>query len=176
MKKYFQLLVLLSLILACTDKKVSLEAKEQVFHLDESEYTILPFSENENYFFKNAKPATLSNEELILIEKLFQKMRIEFNERQAKAIAKYNQEKPNNYQLKKTDFELKTEGFKRQYLPVLNQKGEKEVWINFFCHDFDDDIWKTSILNVADGGNCYYNLKINLATKEVYHLRINGIA
>ena len=80
------------------------------------------------------------------------------------------------YQWEKTGFELKTEGYKRQYVPVLNEKGEKEVWINFFCNDFDDDNWKTATFNVRDGGNCFYSLKVNLATKEVYDLEINGYA
>lgn len=175
MKKYFLLVVLLSVVWACNDHKTTSEAKPATFPLAKSEYTILPFSEKKYYHFKNAKPATLSNEELILIEKLFQKMKTEYNAGQARALAKHNQEHPEN-QWEKTGFELETEGYKRQYLPVLNEKGEKEVWINFFCHDFEDDIWKTATFNVADGGNCFYSLKINLVTKEIYHLRINGYA
>jgi len=57
-----------------------------------------------------------------------------------------------------------------------NEKGEKEVWINFFCVHYEDSSWKTFRFNVMDGGNCFYNLKVNLATKEIYDVNINGYA
>ncbi|WP_298515310.1 hypothetical protein [uncultured Kordia sp.] len=141
--------------------------------LAKTEYTILPFSENRPYLFENATETTLSDKELILIEELFQQMRIEHNAKLAESRIQYNKEDPYG----KSGLELETKGFKRQYLPVINEKGEKEVWINFFCAaHLEGSWWKTKRYQVADGGNCYYNLKINLATKEIYNVRINGVA
>lgn len=173
MKKSFQLAICLCLLVACHIKKDASEAKQVVFPLATSKYTILPFNESNKYLFKDGKETTLSEEELILLEELFQKKRERHNFGQARALAKRNIGNPENA-LKKTGFELETKGFKRQYLPVINKKDEKEVWINFFCNDNGANYWREKALIVKDGDNCYYNCIINLTTKEVYDLHING--
>ena len=33
--------------------------------------------------------------------------------------------------------------------------------------------WKKYSIFIKDGGNCYFNLKINLATRQYYELRVN---
>jgi len=50
--------------------------------------------------------------------------------------------------------------------------GVKEVWI-IFCSNTDSDKWRTSIVAVEDGGNCYFNFKVNLYKKAYYELEIN---
>jgi hypothetical protein len=59
---------------------------------------------------------------------------------------------------------------------VTNKKGEKEVWVNCFCDTWNSNRWKTEILFVEDGGNCYFNFRINLATKKYHDLGVNGEA
>ena len=63
--------------------------------------------------------------------------------------------------------------YKFQFIPVLNVKGEKIVWINAFCDAFEND-WKKDIVLVMDGGNCYFTARINLATERVFALGTNG--
>jgi len=63
--------------------------------------------------------------------------------------------------------------YKFQFVPVVNVKGEKTVWINAFCDAFGND-WKKDIVLVMDGGNCYFTAKIHLATKYVFELGTNG--
>ncbi len=65
--------------------------------------------------------------------------------------------------------------YKFQYVAAINNKGEKEVWINGFCNT-QDSRWKEEILLVNDGGNCYFNLKLNLSTKECFQVAVNGYA
>lgn len=60
-------------------------------------------------------------------------------------------------------------------MAALNKKGEKEVWINCFCVDVRRD-WKKQIVEVYDGGNCFFNLKINLNKSQYYELSVNGEA
>ncbi len=64
--------------------------------------------------------------------------------------------------------------YKRQYVPFLNKKGEKEVWVNCFC-GFLEENWKEDLIDVMDGGNCFFNVRINLSTKTYCDLFINGI-
>ncbi len=63
--------------------------------------------------------------------------------------------------------------YKFQFVPVVNVKGEKTVWINAFCDAFEED-WKKNIILVMDEGNCYFTAKINLATKHVFELGTHG--
>jgi len=65
--------------------------------------------------------------------------------------------------------------YKIQYVPYLNEKGEKEIWINGFCDDFDSD-WKRDIIYVFDGGNCYFSIKLNVLTGECLAIGTNGYA
>lgn len=65
----------------------------------------------------------------------------------------------------------------RQYIATYNSKHEKEVWINFLCIDeksLKKMAWKEKWIIVKDGGNSYFNLKINLSTGKIYNLMING--
>jgi len=63
---------------------------------------------------------------------------------------------------------------RRQYVPYLNSKGERKVWVNCFC-DSEHPYWRKRKVMVKDGGACYFNFKINLGTKKYYDLRINGV-
>jgi hypothetical protein len=70
---------------------------------------------------------------------------------------------------------LKQRDYKKQLVAVLNEKGQKEVFVNCFCHDFGDK-WEINILEVDDGGNCYFHFKINLMLKMYFSLSVNGVA
>ena len=63
--------------------------------------------------------------------------------------------------------------FKKQLIAVINKKGEKEVWINCFCNAGEYN-WKKQIMLVSDGGNCFFNFKINLTKKRYFDLVVNG--
>ncbi|MBA9079913.1 hypothetical protein [Rufibacter quisquiliarum] len=65
--------------------------------------------------------------------------------------------------------------YKIQYVPYLNGKGEKEIWINGFCNDFDKD-WRRELIHVFDGGNCYFTIRLNLTTGERLGIGTNGYA
>ena len=54
---------------------------------------------------------------------------------------------------------------------------EKIIYINCFCYIMDlyADQWKTELIMVDDGGNCYFNVKANLDKNEYYELMVNGL-
>jgi hypothetical protein len=73
----------------------------------------------------------------------------------------------------------------RQYLCYINEKGEKVIYINSMCElpiDYDKDNnpikfdWKNEMNRTADGGDCYWNIKINLTTNTYYEFMVNGIS
>ena len=70
--------------------------------------------------------------------------------------------------------------YKRQYVPYINDKGEKLIWVSCFCdaeNYFSD--WKTVIAEtdvVMDGGSCYLTVTINLTKKIFEDFRTHGYA
>lgn len=129
-----------------------------------SDYVILKHKTEWYWIFKDVTPSNLSNKELVQVEEILQS-----------AIVKHNNHYVNDSDgFNKWGLELKN--YKRQYVPVINQNGEKVIWINFFCQDFKHSDWRKEILIVDDGGNCYFNIKINLTTKKYSDLQINGNA
>ena len=160
-----------------TEKEVTQEVTIEEFNLPTSEYVILPFDSTITWYhlFDGAQKTDLSNLELNEIEKIIETAIQENNLQQNDQLIQHNKSYPDN-QLTETGYELKLEGFKRQYVPVINSKGEKEIWVNFFCSDWNTEKWKSGIFMVHDGGNCDFNLKVNLTTHTYRELIINGYA
>jgi hypothetical protein len=121
-----------------------------LFHgFDTTRFAIIRYDSTYYSVFNNDKPAKFTVTDFLLAESILKSAVIE-----------------NNIDLKR---------YKRQYVAVINNKGEKEIWINFFCNDWYMD-WKKEIIIVKDGGDCFFNLKINLTTRKYYDLMINGEA
>jgi hypothetical protein len=64
--------------------------------------------------------------------------------------------------------------YKRQYIAIVNGRGQKEVQINFFCDPPND--WRKNVSIVFDGGVCVLKLRINLTLRKAYDLIPNGVA
>lgn len=158
-----------------SDQTFDKQIEPSNFEIPDSTYVILEFKSDWYWLFMDAKPTTLSENELSEIESIIGKAVKENNEQQLQELETHNNEYPDN-KWTETGFELKTKGFKRQYVPVINKDGQKEIWINFFCNDWGNENWKSDIMEVDDGGNCYFNLKVNLETKSFSELSINGYA
>jgi hypothetical protein len=142
--------------------------------IDTSKYAILKFDTTDTWLFENAKPSSLTQTEIEEIENILTQYIDAYNPDQqlqfdtiSKAHAEYN--------LKIENFIINLSRYKRQYFPVINSAGQKEVWVNFFCNDFDKN-WRRDMLIVHDGGNCYFSLTINLVTKKISRFIVNGDA
>lgn len=65
----------------------------------------------------------------------------------------------------------------KQCIVRINEYGEKEVWVNcVFKEDFSISERKKSLIEVEDGGEYFFNFKINISNKKYYKLIINGLA
>lgn len=145
------------------------------FKLSSSEFQILSFDKNWNWIFTNGTSTSLDKDELVKIENILNVIVKEHNEQEKLELDKHNKKFPDNYR-KHTGYEISLEGKMRQYVPIVNEKGEKEIWINFFCDKPRNDEWKTVPRHVSDGGNCYFSVKVNLTKKTFKELIVNGYA
>ena len=74
-------------------------------------------------------------------------------------------------------FGRKIEDYNRQFVGGEIEGGDKVTWINCFCKSESEILkkWKTEIILVAEGGNCFFHVNVNLKRKEYYGLMVNGM-
>lgn len=168
------ILIFFSTVYGQTGMKVKEKSIQNVYTVDTSLIAILPFNTAQDWVFKDSKPTDLTNDDLLKIEIILNKCINDYNPSQEKQFKEINDKHP-EYKLSKKNFIIDLTRYKRQYIAVLNSKGEKEIWINCFC-DTMNKKWKENLVFVLDGGNCYFNLKINLTTGLYFDLMVNGYA
>ena len=145
-------------------KKFDQVANSNASQIDTSKTTIIKFDKKGNYPFDNTfNPISLTKSDIYYIDSLL-----------IVCVTDYNNSLDKDH--KEWSIDLKKNNYRKQIIAVTNKKGEKEVWINCFCHTWDNNNWKKDILLVHDGGNCYFNFKVNLVTKKFYDLSVNGEA
>ncbi|MGZ3777637.1 MAG: hypothetical protein ACXVI9_08550 [Mucilaginibacter sp.] len=151
----------------------------QNLDIDTSRYAILNFAQEGNYYFdKDVKATTLTIKEMEKIERLIDERISRYNEGEAVVYRKdsidlkkrYPNALPYDHRIKNA------RKYYKQFLAVINTKGEKIIWANCFCSINNFPYWKKSSVLVMDGGICYFNLKINLTKGTTYELMINGDA
>ncbi len=144
------------------DKNSIKQSKGLTF--DTSKTAIIEFNKKSRWPFDSTfKAAALTQNELNLVDSLL-----------LACVTNYNNSLDKDH--KQWSIDLKKRNYRKQLIVVTNKNGQKEVWVNCFCYTWGSDKWKTEILGVDDGGNCYFNFKINLTTKKYFDLGVNGVA
>jgi len=69
----------------------------------------------------------------------------------------------------------KLTNYRRQYVGYVID-GERFIYVNYFCDSFNDDAWKTQLMMVMDGGECFFQVQYQLADQTFVSLSINGFA
>jgi hypothetical protein len=117
----------------------------------------------------------LAEDEIIKIEMLLSDCIDKYNISQTNYFDTSVKRK-NSRPINKSDMLINLIKYKRQLIAVVNSKGEKEVWVNCFrpSTNFDYSYWSHTIVHVSDGGNYFFNVRINLTTNKYYNFRVNG--
>ena len=100
--------------------------------VDTSFVAVLPFDTTQYWVFKDSKSTDLTNEDFLKIETILNKCLKEYNFNQERQFKEINDKNP-KYKLDKKRFIIDLTRYKRQYVAVVNSKGEREVWVNCFC-------------------------------------------
>lgn len=112
-------------------------------------YAIIPFQQSEGMPFDRTFTATaLTESEIYKTDSIVQAC-ILINQKALPAALKNH-------------FAIDFSKYKRQYVTVINSENEKEVWVNCFCQSPSVD-WTKEVVLAKDGGNCYFNVIVNLA-------------
>jgi hypothetical protein len=148
-----------------TEIKKKKEINISTVKVDTTLLAIIPYDSTQHRLLQGNKPAMLTNEDLKRIEIIL-----------INCINDYNRHRrPYNGSSEAAAQKLYLPIYKRQYIASFNTKGEKEIWVNCFCNSVEVD-WKRTLVIVQDGGNCFFNLLINLTTGHCDHLIVNGLA
>jgi len=137
---------------------LSMNATLLAQHIDRSQYVIFPYGTSEtrslleNIIPAHSVSASLDEKEIINIELLLEKC---FDSLPIKHP--YYREQKNHKSLDR---------YKLQFIAVVTPQGEKIIWVNGLCIARDD--WKKEIVIVNDGGDCFFNVMINL-NKNIYY-------
>jgi hypothetical protein len=165
------LLILFSVFfLNCSKSK----EKQPLLNYDTEKIAVLDGCKLED--FKNKKTAKLENNDIVEIESLLKLSVSNYNSNQIKLIPYYQKKYPD----RKIDQEnvgvINLNNYKRQYVPYVNQKGEKVVWVYCTINERVHKQWKKELLFAAGGGENYFSVSINLTKKLYQDFLTNGPA
>jgi hypothetical protein len=165
-KVFIWTLLVTSTLTACRpeSRKVQTDNGQDQLKYDTTKTAIVSWDRTFNYPFDsiNYQATTVTQEDINQIDSLL-----------ISSVTDYNNSLTDGHEDYKID--LKGKDYKKQLIAVTNSKGEKEIWVNCFCDDWDKS-WKREILVVHDGGPCYFNFKVNLTTEKIYDFGVNGFA
>ena len=139
-----------------------------------SQYTVLeyhPGSDSSTNFYHIYRKATLSKREIKNIESILRQC---IDKENADELIRYNAAKLKDSNAQKSDYIIALKKYVLQYIVSISPNGEKIIWVNCFCEPMNG--WKDQVIGVHDGGNCFFNVMINLSKKTYYDFRVNGWA
>jgi len=72
---------------------------------------------------------------------------------------------------------LKKKTYTRQYFGMTDDMGKKIIYVNGFCSDKKRRLkkWKIDLVNVHDGGDCYFNCYYLIAEKKIIEFQVQGM-
>jgi hypothetical protein len=133
--------------------------KKDELHYDTSRTTIIMLSSKNRWAFDTSyKQGFLTQAELNSVDSIL-----------VACVTNYNNKRDRNYYHK---IDLSNLNYRKQLIVLVNMEGKKEIYVNCFCK-IDDDSWKTEYFRVYDGGNCFFNFKINVAERQYFDLQVN---
>ncbi|MCB2410185.1 hypothetical protein [Hymenobacter lucidus] len=121
-------------------------------------------------------PDLVSAVELNQVDSLLKACVAEFN-RAAEADYADMHKTHSEIPFRKENYVIDLSAYKKQLVVSVNSKGVKTVWVNCFCSDEADfPNWKREIVDITDGGNCFFNVRLNLTEGTWEDLQANGVA
>ena len=78
--------------------------------------------------------------------------------------------------------------FTEKFIPYLDKNNRKIIYVNSLCKDFvqnpiqdlsSKDVekeieWKSHYFDVYDGGNCFWQVQVDVDKKEYFDFSVNG--
>ena len=131
-------------------------------------------------FNKDDKLVQLDKPDILICEKLLKDYIYQYNldgARKIDSLKRYFRDVRHIIaQIYEEQFHIDLSKYGRQYIAVLNKQNHKIVYINCFCNPSEHDYKRKDWVFVMDGGNCFFQMKIDLTVKKVIEYSENGVA
>ncbi|TGE28830.1 hypothetical protein [Hymenobacter metallicola] len=168
-------IVCLILISGCNSQEGKIKLKVPTattsIHEQETKITLTDFA-----VIPNFQPNPVSVAELNQVDALLRACVTEFNKAAEADYADMQKAHP-EIPFRKENYVIDLARYRKQLVVNVNSQGAKIVWVNCFCGDEADfPYWKKRIVDVTDGGNCFFNVRLNLTKGTWEDLRTNGVA
>ena len=161
--------------LATLDNVDALSSSDKVM-LDSLDFNLIDYDTSYDYIFPvTFKPTNLSDMEIMECETLLNSFIADYNEEGIKRFDEMTKKYPNG-QFEIEDFKIELKDYGRQYMTVVSDKGDKIVYVNCFCDPTHFNYRDKELVQVDDGGNCFFNFKVDLKTKKIFDFMENGVA
>ena len=119
-------------------------------------------------------PATLNNDDIKLIFKLLKKCMSDYN-KETLDSKYYKETMAEHPDLNRSIFFIDTNySHCLQIVPATNVNGCKTAWVNCFCGNKIAEDDRKFIVQVADGGPCFFSFYVDFKNQEYYSLRVEG--
>ena len=150
---------------------------------DTMNYSVLSYDTSDiwlsAWIFPKSKPADLDSNDINDLQSIISQCVDHYNK--TESLNEFKKFKKNNpkTEVNLSSFTIDITKYKRQFIAIINDKKEKEVWVNCFSEYFGDtklniNGWKNGIYRACDGGKNFFNFKINLTNKTYTDLKINS--
>ncbi len=143
--------------------------------VDTVDFAVLPSDSTTHLisgFPKDLKAAELNDSDKRLVDSLMEALVADYNNQLVPKEKKTGDTSARSISV------IHLKDYKKQYIAVINSRHEKEVWANCFCKAIEKRIefveWKKVPVKVIDGGNCFFNVKLNLAQRKAYEFKVNS--
>jgi len=140
--------------------------------IDTTRTVILLLNKEYGIASDDAYTADLIENDLVIIDSMMKRAIDSFN-----AIVDITELSPLDIGLK-TDYKINLNDYYSQYMAFYDSSGQKYVWINCFCDSYLKSAyhsdWKKTVINVDDGGSCFFHLTINLTQQTWSKFYINA--
>ena len=131
---------------------------------------ILPFFELPVRYRMQSEDRRFENSELGEARLLLEKAVAAYNEKQTEDFVTFMTENPAS-DWAQTDLYIELDRYYRQYIPFMNERGNRCVWMNLFCRPIGD--WKAHRVQAEGGGVCFFSIGLNLDTGKRFDFIVN---
>jgi hypothetical protein len=156
---------------ACVNNTQKYSVGGEQLWKDSLKYVVVGLDSTHEISYLNPMPSSIDFNELKIVDSLLtiavDSYNVKINIEYENARKKYK-----DVDIQKDDFLIELRKYVKQVVVYKNREEEKEVWINCYRSDEISNV----IVDVNDGGNSFFNVKINLRTKLVYDFSVNGDA
>ena len=136
----------------------------------DSKKVLLPFTELPVRYRLQSTSRTMMQDEFEFSESLLLKAVTAYNEKKSEDFVTFMAENPAS-DWAQTDLFIELERYYRQYIPFLNERKERCLWLNFFCRPLGD--WKSQRVQINGGGICFFSVGFNLDTGKRFDFIVN---